>query len=165
MPLRRLVLLAILAIFTLFITTTALGSYLALVGPFQPWNPFFFLQANLEQERAFLIYNNTGKALYFLHLVERRANDLAALTDSENEAITLYYLDIDLNKASQAMSAAPEKDTKILLDRLDTLTQKVSDTLPVLKYVPGQFPRLFKTVQSKVSTLHQMSVNSATRQK
>jgi hypothetical protein len=63
------------------------------------------------------------------------------------------------------MSAAPEKDTKILLDRLDTLTQKVSDTLPVLKYVPGQFPRLFKTVQSKVSTLHQMSVNSATRQK
>jgi hypothetical protein len=165
MPLRRLVLIAILAIFTLFITTTALGSYLVLVGPFQPWNPFFFLQANLEQERAFLIYNNTGKALYFLRLVERCANDLAALTGNCNKAITLYYLDIALNKASQAVSAAPEKDTKILLDRLAALTQKVSDTLPALKCVPGQFPRLFITAQAKVSTLHQIAVNSATRHK
>ena len=150
---RRFLLFALPVVLMLVILVSSAGLTLAHVGPFHPGDALFPLQAFTEQKRALLILNPTDRALYYLNLLERRNNDLSAVTGTEDESAALDALDEFLDLSIDALANVPLADLSYLKVRMMALLGDIELTLLPLSVVPSESPGVVDELLAKITTL------------
>ena len=151
---RRFLLFATLITFVLAVLGACFGLGLAFFGPFHAGNALFPLQHFAEDKQALFIFNDTGKALYYLSLTERRAVDLANLSGTASELDALNVLDDELTLAEMALVEIPQSAIPLVTTRLAEVVERAEAALLMLSIVPVENPQTFTAVQAKLNILH-----------
>lgn len=153
---KKFISLAFLISILLALACVAAGVTLASSHPFRPGDFFFPVQSFTEQSRANLLSSQTGKAIYYLELVQQRNTDLAALSGSEAGWLALEYLNQALDQAAGAVAAVPQQDAGQLSARLADLALQVEANLAALEPASGEQAAAYIAMQAKVRVLLNM---------
>ena len=80
------------------------GITLAVMAPFHPGDFLFPIQDFTEQQVSIIYFDPVSLANYGLDLLERRINDISSIAGTNNELISLEYLDRALDQVTLAIS-------------------------------------------------------------
>ena len=112
--------ISILTLFTGVITTFAID----VVGVLQPGDTLFAWQYFAEESHVNILGTSSEKAQHFIAIAQRRADDLRDSAGTQNELISIYYLNQSLDRAALALAKTQGKEAENLRSSFEELLLK-----------------------------------------
>jgi hypothetical protein len=153
---KRFLPFAVLIIFLFTVMGICVGLFLAAAAPFRPGNPLFAAQHFAEEQRARFNFSDSGRASYYLALVERRSIDLVMLTGTDQEPVALQALADAIQHAENAVAQAPESDRPALFSQMADIARKSSASLAGAYLSQAEIPDTFLALEARLVTLQQL---------
>jgi hypothetical protein len=154
---RLFIISVIVILLVLGVAGIAGGSALAKTGPFLPGSPFFPIQNIAEQAQARLQSPAEQQTQIYFSLVERRLDNLVALTGTPREIDNLQYLNEAIDQAILSWSSLPASSADSMRERFIYLILLSDIVINSLEVAPTHNPELVGSLLAKLATLQKLA--------